>query len=125
VLNDAFLDLELLSEWTFRLGRGAVSTQLLPAQLESLTVGQLKRRFVEDVLTRHGIALGERQVKLVQGRAPVPERRPLADCTSRTFSVAFTEGAKMTVAEALERVRYRIRTRFRPEAPGPGGPPEQ
>jgi curved DNA-binding protein CbpA len=117
VLNDAFLDLELVTEWTFRLGRAAVSTQLLPAQLEALTVGQLKRRFVDDVLLRHGVEVGERHVRLMQGQRPALEKRLLADCESRTFAVAFASGAPMSVAEALERVRYRIRTRFRPETP--------
>jgi curved DNA-binding protein CbpA len=116
VLNDAFLDLDLLVEWTFRLGRASVSMQLLPAQLESLTVAQLRKRFVDDVLVRHGVEVPERDVQLLQGRAPVPGRRSLADCDSRTFSVSFARGAPMTVAEALERVRYRIRTRFRPES---------
>jgi hypothetical protein len=119
VLNEAFLDLELLTEWTFRLGRAAVSTQLLPAQLERLTVGQLKRRFVEDVLARHGVDVAERQVRLLQGQKPVPERRLLVDCPTRSFSVAFASGTKLSVADALETVRFRIRTRFRPEATAP------
>ena len=118
VLNDAFLDLELLTEWTFRLGRASVSMQLVPVQQESLSVAQLRRRFVDDVLLRHGVEVPERDVQLLQKRAPVPGRRSLADCDSRTFSVAFARGAPMSVAEALERVRYRIRTRFRPETAG-------
>jgi len=119
VLNDAFLDLELLTEWTFRLGRASVSTQLLPEQLETLSVGHLKRRFVEDVLLRHGVDVSEKQVRLRQGKRPVPERRWLADCATRTFSVAFAEGATVSMADALEQVRYRIRTRFRPESSRP------
>jgi hypothetical protein len=116
VLNDAFLDLELLTEWTFRLGRASVSTQLLPSQLERLTVGELKHRFVDDVLARHGVDVAEKQVRLLQGKTSVPDRRLLVDCPTHTFSVAFAAGAKVSVADALERVRFRIRTRFRPEA---------
>jgi hypothetical protein len=116
VLNDAFLDLELLTEWTFRLGRASVSTQLLPAQLETLHVAQLKHRFVEDVLLRHSVDVAERQVRLLQSGKPVPERRSLADCQGRSFQVAFVKGTKLSVAEALEQVRFRIRTRFRPDA---------
>ena len=119
VLNDAFLDLELLTEWTFRLGRASVSIQLLPAQLEQLTVGQLKRRFVEDVLLRHAVNVPERQVRLLQGRRPASERRSLAECPTRTFSVAFAPGTRLSVADALEQVRFRIRTRFRTEASPP------
>jgi hypothetical protein len=116
VLNDAFLDLELLTEWTFRLGRASVGMQLLPTQLKTLTVGELKHRFVEDVLLRHAVDVRERQVRLLQGRTAVSERRLLADCPSRSFRVAFAKGAKVSLAEALERVRFRIRTRFRPDA---------
>ncbi len=55
VLNTAFLDLELLSEWRFRMGSASVAVQLLPVQLERMTVGQLRRRFWVDVLERHAI----------------------------------------------------------------------
>lgn len=120
VLNDAFLDLELLSEWTFRLGRASVSTQLLPSQLEHLSVGDIKRRFVSDVLERHGVDVALKQVRLLQGKTAIPERRLLADCPTHTFSVAFTATARVSVADALERVRFRIRTRFRPDAGGKG-----
>ena len=122
VLNDAFLDLELLTEWTFRLGRALVSTQLLPGQLETLSVGELKRRFVADVLARHGVDVREKQVRLLQAGQAVPERRLLADCPSRTFSVAFAKGTAVSLADALEQVRFRIRTRFRPDAESPGAP---
>jgi len=115
VLNDAFLDLELLTEWTFRLGRASVSTQLVPAQLETTSVQELKRRFVADVLVRHGVDVREKQVRLLQARKPVLERRLLADLPSRTFSVAFAQGTKVSLADALEQVRFRIRTRFRPD----------
>jgi hypothetical protein len=122
VLNEAFLDLELLTEWTFRLGRATVATQLLPSQLETLSVGELKRRFVEDVLLRHGVEVAERQVRLLQAGKPVPTGRLLADCPARTFSVAFAAGTRVSLADALEKVRFRIRTRFRPEASGPPTP---
>jgi hypothetical protein len=120
VLNDAFLDLELLAEWTFRLGRASVSTQVLPSQHETTSVLELKRRFVADVLVRHGVDVREKQVRLLQARKPVPERRLLADCPSRTFSVAFAPGTKVSLTDALEQVRFRIRTRFRPDGLGAG-----
>ena len=107
-------------EWTFRLSRASVSTQLLPAQLDTTTVLELKRRFVADVLVRHGVDVREKQVRFLQARKPVPERRRLVDCPSRTFVVAFLPGTKVSLADALEQVRYRIRTRFRPDGLGPG-----
>ena len=116
VLNTAFLDLELLSEWSFRMGAASVSVQLLPVQLERMTVGQLKRRFWSDVLERHGVPVPLDSVRLLQARRPVPERRRLADLDRQEFVVAFGEKAAVSVTDALETVRHRIRTRFRPAA---------
>ena len=115
VLNTAFLDLELLSEWSFRMGAATVSVQLLPVQLERMTVGQLKRRFWADVLERHGVPVPLNAVRLLQSRRSVPERRKLADLERQELVVAFGERAKVSVADALETVRHRIRTRFQPE----------
>ena len=115
VLNTAFLDLELLTEWSFRMGAATVSVQLLPVQLERMTVGQLKRRFWVDVLERHGVPVPLKAVRLLQSRRPVPERRKLTDLERQELVVAFSERAKVSVADALETIRHRIRTRFRPE----------
>ncbi len=121
VLNTAFLDLELLSEWSFRVGSATVAVQLLPVQLERMTVGQLKRRFWADVLERHGIQVRLEAVRLLQARRPVQERRKLADLDRQEFVVAFGARAGVSVADALETVRHRIRTRFRPDAAGARG----
>lgn len=121
VLNTAFLDLELLSEWSFRMGAASVAVQLLPVQLERMTVGQLKRRFWADVLERHGVAVPLEAVRLLQARRPVQERRKLADLDRQEFVVAFGDRAGVSVADALETVRHRIRTRFRPDAAGVRG----
>ncbi len=115
VLNTAFLDLELLSEWSFRMGSASVSVQLLPVQVERMTVGQLKRRFWADVLERHGIPVPADAVRLQQTRRPVQERRKLADLERQEFVVVFGERAGVSVADALETVKHRIRTRFRTE----------
>jgi len=120
VLNTAFLDLELLSEWSFRMGTASVSLQLLPVQLERMTVGQLKRRFWADVLERHGVPVPVDAVRLLQARRPVQERRKLADLDRREFVLAFGDKAGVSVGDALETVRHRIRTRFRPETAAPG-----
>jgi hypothetical protein len=116
VLNTAFLDLELLTEWSFRMGAASVSVQLLPVQLERMTVGQLKRRFWSDVLERHGVPVPLKSVRLLQGRRPVQERRRLADVDRQEFVVSFGEKARVSVTDALETVKHRIRTRFRPDA---------
>ena len=120
MLNTAFLDLELLSEWSFRMGAASVSLQLLPVQLERMTVGQLKRRFWSDVLERHGVPVPLHAVRLLQARRPVQERRRLADLDRQEFVVSFGEKARVSVADALETVKHRIRTRFRPDAAAGG-----
>ena len=84
VLNTAFLDLELLSEWRFRMGSASVAVQLLPVQLERMTVGQLKRRFWVDVLERHAIPVPLQSVRLVQARRPC--RSAASSHTSRRRS---------------------------------------
>lgn len=114
VLNTAFLDLELLSEWTFRMGTASIAVQLLPVQVEKMTVAALKRRFWADVLARHGVAVPLSAVRLVQGKRPVLERRRLRDVDRQDFRVAFSEKTRVSVPEALETVRHRIRTRFLP-----------
>ena len=116
VLNTAFLDLELLTEWSFRMGAASVSVQLLPVQLERMTVGQLKRRFWSDVLERHAVPVPLNTVRLLQARRAVPERRKLGDLDRQEFVVSFGEKARVSVADALETVKHRIRTRFRADA---------
>jgi len=120
VLNTAFLDLELLSEWTFRMGTASIAVQLLPVQVEKMTVAALKRRFWEDVLARHGVKVPISAVSLVQRKRPVPERKPVSGLDRQDFRIAFSEKAKISVVEALETIRHRIRTRFLPERVGPG-----
>jgi hypothetical protein len=68
------------------------------------------------------VEVAERQVRLLQAGKLVPAGRLLADCPARTFSVAFAAGTRVSLADALEKVRFRIRTRFRPEASGPPTP---
>ncbi|RPH72047.1 MAG: hypothetical protein EHM78_04955 [Myxococcaceae bacterium] len=120
VLNTAFLDLELLTEWSFRMGVASVSVQLLPVQLERMTVGQLKRRFWADVLERHAVRVPLETVRLLQARRLVPERRKLGDLDRQEFVVSFGEKARVSVSDALETVKHRIRTRFRPDAAAGG-----
>ena len=122
VLNTAFLDLELLTEWTFRMGTASIAVQLLPVQVEKMTVAALKRRFREDVLARHGVKVPLSAVSLVQGKRAVRERKGLSDLERQEFRVVFSEKAKISVPEALETIRHRIRTRFAPSPASRLGP---
>jgi len=102
------------------MGAASVSVQLLPVQLERMTVGQLKRRFWSDVLERNAVRVPLETVRLLQARRPVPERRKLGDLDRQEFVVSFGEKARVSVSDALETVKHRIRTRFRPDAAAGG-----
>ena len=71
------------------MGPSTVSVQLLPVQLERMTVGQLSARFWADVLERHDIQVRLSAVRLLQARRPVQERRKLAHLERQEFVVAF------------------------------------
>lgn len=113
VLNDAFLDFELVTEWSFRLGRGSFGVQLLPLQVDALSVGQLKRRVYDDVFRRYQLEVELEQVELVQDGAVVGDDEPLNQRTSTSFVVRLTEGAALRADEALEVLLHRVRNRFR------------
>ena len=112
ILNPAFLDYEIVSEWTFKLGVGSLSTQLVPVQLDAMTVGNLKRQIVEDLFLRHDVQIKPKNVQLAQDEKRVKERTPLTDMADQTFRVHLTPDAGVTDTEALEIIRHRVRTRF-------------
>lgn len=122
-LNDAFLDLELVSEFSFRISREVIAMQLLPRQAEVMTVGELKRRFHAEVLERHGLGVEPGQVQLAQRRKKMDEELVLADLEETGFSVSFAKGAPLSTAEAMEIVRHRVRNRFKANAPPTPAPP--
>lgn len=113
VLNSAYLDFELVTEWSFRLGRTSVAVQLLPVQVEQMTVRDLKRRLLDDLLERYRLGVAAKHVHLLQRRKRVAEKTPLDHLENRQFGVRFTSDAPMTVGDAVETLRHRIRNRFR------------
>ncbi len=112
VLNPTYLDYELVSEWSFSLAHLSVAMQLLPIQVEKLTVGELRKRFFEDTFERHQIEVTRGQVALYQGDRKVPDRTRLAELDERGFTVRF-EDTKLRERDALELIRHRIRNRFK------------
>ncbi len=118
ILNDAFLELELVTEWSLRLARTSVAIQLVDAQVEAMTVGDLKERLFTDVFDRNELGVERGQVALEQAGEPVAEEAPLYEIDERAFTVTFTEDAPVSVADAVEMLRHRIRTRFKPDAKG-------
>jgi hypothetical protein len=115
VLNDAFIELELVTEWSLRLGQTSVAIQLVDAQLEAMTVGDLKARLFTDIFERNSLGVERGQVALEQAGAPVVEETPLLDVDDRTFTVTFAADASVSVPDAVEILRHRIRTRFQPD----------
>lgn len=112
VLNPTYLDYELVAEWSFSLAHLSIAMQLLPVQVEKMTVGELKKRFCEDTFERHQIEVTRSQVALYQGDRKVPERTRLAELDERGFVVRF-EDTKLRERDALELIRHRIRNRFK------------
>lgn len=113
VLNTAFVDFEIVSEWTFGLSQSSLSMQLVPAQVDTMTVGDLKRELVETLFVRHELEIGRSHVVLLQEGKRVPEKTPIDDLDSPRFEVQFTADAALPLDDALEIVRHRIRNRFR------------
>jgi hypothetical protein len=122
ILNDAFLELELVSEWSLRLAQTSVAIQLVDAQLDTMTVGDLKGRLFTDIFDRNHLGVERAHVALEQVGAPVADEVSLLDVDERTFTVTFTPDASVPVADAVEILRHRIRTRFQPD-PAPTRPP--
>ena len=112
VLNVAFLDFEIVSEFAFTLGRASIAMQLVPQQVETLSVGDVKKRLVQDVFTRHEIEITPSGVQLFQNNKRVRDSTPLHTLEAPRFEVRFAAGAKLSETDALELVRHRIRTRF-------------
>jgi len=112
VLNDAFLDLEIISEWSFHIGRGSVALQLLPMQVESMRLVDLKRRVFDDVFARHALELTLEQLELWQDKKRLRDTLPLSELLDQTLVLRFTADVKQSEADALEIVRHRVRTRF-------------
>jgi hypothetical protein len=112
ILNSAYVDLGLLGDWSFRLARVSVATQLLPVEEETLTVGELKQRLVQDLFARYDLGVTRGQVRLHQGRQRIRESTPLLSLSDQRFTVRFADTAPLTVPDAVEVLRHRIRHKF-------------
>jgi hypothetical protein len=112
VLNVAFIDFELIHEWSFQLGKTSIATQLTQHELEALNVGDMRKRFFGDVLKRHAIEVTLPQLILEQDGAKLSDRRSIEALPSRSFVVRFGPGAAVSEGDAVELLKHRIRTRF-------------
>lgn len=112
VLNAAFLDFEIITEWSFTLARASIAMQLVPQQVETLSVGDLKTRLVADAFSRYDLEVERQHVQLLQNRLPVDDDTPLDEIETTRFALRFTEDAPVSESDALEMVRHRIRNKF-------------
>jgi hypothetical protein len=112
VLNVAFIDFEIIHEWSFQIGKASIATQLTTKELFAMSVGDLKKRLFHDVFRRNDIDVTLAQVTLEQDGHKLSDRRALEDLPSRSVGVRFADDAAVSVGDALEMVRHRIRTRF-------------
>ncbi|HZH03286.1 MAG TPA: hypothetical protein VEY30_05840, partial [Myxococcaceae bacterium] len=117
VLNDAFLDLGLVVEWSFQLGRASLGLQMVSAQADPLTVGALKDRLFGELFERYRLDLTREQVFLSQSGGAADPNTPAAELLETAFRISFTADARVSPAKALEQIRHRIRTRFQPDEP--------
>jgi hypothetical protein len=115
ILNDAFIELDLVSEWSLRLAQTSVAIQLVDAQVDTMTVGDLKGRLFTDIFDRNHLGVERAHVALEQAGAPVGDDVSLLDVDDRTFTVVFAPDASVSVPDAVEILRHRIRTRFQPD----------
>jgi hypothetical protein len=113
VLNDAFLDFELVVEWSFKLGRGSFGVQLLPLQVETLDVGQLRRRVYDDVFRRYQLEVELEQLSVTQDGVTLGDEQPVSRCGATAFVLKLAPEASMGEDEALEVLLHRVRNRFR------------
>jgi hypothetical protein len=113
VLNATFVDYEIVSEWSFALARASIATQLTPVQVETMTMGALKRMVVGDVFERNDLAIKPAQVVVAQQGKAIPDRAPLLGLDKTRFRLQFRDTAPMSENDALETVRHRIRNRFK------------
>ncbi len=112
VLNGAFIDFEMVSEWSFRLASSSVATQLARVELEETTIADLKRRLHNDVFKRNGIEIALGDISLEQEGKRVGERRRADELASRSLQVRFAPEAGLNEADTLEVLKHRIRSRF-------------
>lgn len=112
LLNPAYLELEIVSEWSFHLGGERGFTQLLPVEADAMTVGDLEQRIFTDLLERYEIPIRRGQLCLEQGNGRVSEKTPLSALDDHAFNLVFAKTVDLEEADAAQLLRHRIRHRF-------------
>lgn len=118
VLNAAYLELDLVHEYTCTLSHTSIGLQLLPVEAAAMTVGGLRQRLHQEVFARHNLPVLPRQLTASQGGELLRDGTPLTELMGRRLTLALAPGTPLGEAAALETLRFRIRNRFRTETGG-------
>ena len=113
VLNTAYLELDLVHEFTCTLARTCIGLQLLPVEEANMTVGTLRGRLHQEVFARHGLPVLSRQLRLSQDGQLLRDGLALTELVGRRLAVTLAPGTPLGEAAAVETLRFRIRSRFR------------
>lgn len=113
VLNAAYLELDLVHEYTCSLSRTSIGLQLLPVEAAAMTVMGLRNRLHQEVFARHNLPVLPRQIIMSQGGELLRDGALLTELMGRRITVNLAPGTPLGEAAALETLRFRIRNRFR------------
>ena len=118
------LSLGLVTELQVGLGGVTLGFQLLPAEREALTAGDLLERFAELYLEPYEAPVERRMLRLVSAGRAGAQPRPLATKAALAgapgLSITLAPEAGLADEGLLELLRTRIERRFRPGSPAPG-----
>lgn len=112
VLNAAYLEFDLVQEFTLALDTASVGLQLLPCQTEAMDVRDLLARVHRQLLLRNGVQLHPVYLELhLEGRR-LAGSEPLVELPAQGLRLALRARAPMTEAELVLALRFAVQTRF-------------
>lgn len=112
VLNAAYLEFDLVQEFTLALGTASVGLQLLPCQVEAMDVRDLLARVHRQLLLRNGVELHPIYLELhLEGRR-LAGSEPLVELPAEGLRLALRPRAPTTEAELVLALRFAVQTRF-------------
>ena len=112
VLNDVFVQYEIIYAFDFVLPNLTVTMQLVPVQVETMSVHDLIQRFATNVFARYDVAVTAHDIMLRQDDTVLSPDIPLVDLASQSFMVHLRPPAAVNWDDAVEQVQQRVRTRF-------------
>lgn len=112
VLNRAYLDFELVVEWTVSLGATTVGLQYLPQRARTLTCAALRRDAHRELFVRHDVAVPLHALQLGHDGRALPDGARLDGLLERKLRLSFTSQSPIDVVEATARLRRAVQRRY-------------